>query len=142
MNKTISRSILGIALALTLALTLPISLLACTASEVGGESAKIQTIRADSQTSNGVRVTNYQAILADNVDWFALPTSEKQDIINYVIDEARSQARDAGTNNFNILGTNNSSQTLFYYDRDKDNVIVYDESGAPLPDRLQAPELK
>jgi len=101
-------------------------------------SSAIKEITASQQASGNLRFTNYQAIIYADVDWNNLSNPEKQEIIDYVFKESRKLAAENGVDNYNIVGISEDGVSLFLWDRNNNEVLIY-IGGEPASERLPAP---
>ncbi|MCL1798882.1 MAG: hypothetical protein FWG23_04005 [Eggerthellaceae bacterium] len=135
------RKIAALFLSVALTFGAGVALVGCT----GGSAAEkipdgVKDIATSRQTSGNVNFTNYQVVIAEDLDWNNLSIEERQKIVDYGYRESRRQAQENGVNNFNIIGVREDSVVLFMYDRENKEMKIY-EDGQPV-DSLPVPEIE
>ena len=122
-RSNMSKKIIATILAVLLSTTIASVLFGCGGSSKG--AGAIKDITTSEQKSGVVTYTNFQVVLNSDVNWSALSDSDRQAIIDYTVDECRRQAKEMQANNINILGITESGETLFFYDRVNEEMIIY-----------------
>jgi hypothetical protein len=81
------------------------------------------------QESNGIRTTNYVALLSEGVVWNE--SVDREGIADYVIKAALEEVESVEANHYNIIGHTAENRVIFMYSEKDGIVILYDEEGKP-----------
>ena len=128
-RKTITR-ILIIAL---IALAVVIAVMAIVRVYENRYENYIDKIEVAYQDSNGIRTTNYVAILNQDVSWNA-SNADREGIAKYVIQAAVSKANSQQVRYFNVIGQTADRKMAFMFVQSKGVIRLYDENGKPTGD--------
>ena len=88
-------------------------------------NVNIDKIEVAYQDSNGVRTTNYIAVLSQDVDWNA--STDREGIAKYVVRAVLKETVTKDVRYFNILGQTADRKMAFLYNHEKGTIYLYQD---------------